>query len=326
MDTITDKQPVPKVSVIMPVYNTERYVAEAIAVITHQTLKDIEIILVNDGSTDTSLQIISSIATTDHRIRVVSKKNEGPSEARNMGLEMARGSYIYFMDSDDLLEKDALQTCYDRCEQNKLDFAFFDATAFKEDKSESLNDYYLRTDVLNNETIYTGEDVLTRLMQVNLYRSAVWLCFIRRSYLDEIKLRFYSGIIHEDELFTGVLHVQAQRVNYIPTPFFRRRIRPNSITSNRFTTKNMSCYYIVLAKLKEYALGEGRLHQTVIDQLCAYILNPAIYRASAFSFDQRMQQLNYCRNNGLMRYITTKNKLVLVCPFLTKLKSIIKPS
>lgn len=314
----------PKVSVIIPVYNTERYVTAAIESILEQTLKDIEIIVIDDGSTDYSLKLVAQIAALDKRIQVFSKKNEGPSEARNMGLKIAKGQYIYYMDSDDLLEKDALWTCYKRCEKNKLDFVFFDATAFKEDLTESVNDYYTRSDILREETIYKGDEVLSLLMDVNLYRSAVWLCFVRREYLDSIGLRFFPGIIHEDELYSGILHINAQNVGYLPIPFFRRRIRPNSITSNKFSTKNMSCYYVVLSELMKYVDKENGKHKPIIDKLCAYILNPAIYRASAFSFLERLGQLHYCINNGLMKYITTKNKLLLLCPFLLKVKSLIK--
>ena len=314
----------PKVSVIIPVYNTERYVTAAIESILEQTLKDIEIIVIDDGSTDYSLKLVAQIAALDKRIQVFSKKNEGPSEARNMGLNIAKGQYIYYMDSDDLLEKDALWTCYERCEKNKLDFVFFDATAFKEDLTESVNDYYTRSDILREETIYKGDEVLSLLMDVNLYRSAVWLCFVRREYLESIGLRFFPGIIHEDELYSGILHINAQNVGYLPIAFFRRRIRPNSITSNKFSTKNMSCYYVVLLELIKYANKENGKHKPIIDKLCAYILNPAIYRASAFSFYERMGQLKYCMNNGLMKYITTKNKLLLIFPFLIKVKSVIK--
>lgn len=314
----------PKVSVIVPLYNTEKYVIAAIESILEQTLEEIEIIVIDDGSTDDSLRRVARIAAQDTRIRLFTKKNEGPSEARNMGLEIAKGQYIYYMDSDDLLERDALKVCYERCEKNDLDFVFFDATAFKEDLSESLNDYYTRSAILKEETIYTGVEVLSLLMDVNLYRSAVWLCFVRRQYLDNINLRFFPRIIHEDELYSGILHIQAKRVEYVAQPFFRRRIRPHSITSNKFSTKNMVCYYVVISELRKYANRENGKHKPIIDKLCAYILNPAIYRASAFSLHERLDQLQYCINTGLMKYVTSKNKLLLLFPFLIKAKTLLK--
>lgn len=98
-----------KVSVIIPVYNTELYVRQTIQSILGQTLHDIEIITVDDGSTDNSLSILSELAEQDHRIKIFAHKNQGVSVARNIGLEQASGEFIYFMDSDDLLEKDTLE-------------------------------------------------------------------------------------------------------------------------------------------------------------------------------------------------------------------------
>ena len=105
-----------KVSVVIPVYNTEKYVREAIESIIHQSLKELEIIIINDGSTDGSPEILKEISNTDHRIQVYTQTNQGQSTARNFGISHARGKYIYFMDSDDLLEEDALESCYLKCE------------------------------------------------------------------------------------------------------------------------------------------------------------------------------------------------------------------
>ena len=116
-----------KVSVIIPVYNTELYVRQTIQSILGQTLHDIEIITVDDGSTDNSLSILSELAEQDHRIKIFAHKNQGVSVARNIGLEQASGEFIYFMDSDDLLEKDTLEICYQKCLDEQLDFVFFDA-------------------------------------------------------------------------------------------------------------------------------------------------------------------------------------------------------
>ena len=94
---------IPKVSVIIPVYNTEKYVRQAVESIRQQTLKDIEIIIVNDGSTDGSMTILEELAAQDERIKLFSQENQGLSVTRNVGLSHSTGEYVYFMDSDDLL-------------------------------------------------------------------------------------------------------------------------------------------------------------------------------------------------------------------------------
>ena len=110
-----------KVSVVIPVYNTEKYVREAVESIMNQTLRELEIIIINDGSTDNSLQVVEELAAADSRIQVYSQTNQGLSMARNAGITHAHGRYIYFMDSDDLLEKDAMELCYNKCEEKELD-------------------------------------------------------------------------------------------------------------------------------------------------------------------------------------------------------------
>ncbi|WP_309574196.1 glycosyltransferase family 2 protein [Candidatus Bacteroides intestinigallinarum] len=113
-----------KVSIVIPVYNTEKYVRQAVESVMSQTLKELEIIIINDGSSDKSLDILQKLSNTDNRIRVYSQLNQGQSVARNTGISHAHGEYIYFMDSDDLLEKDAMELCYYKCKEAQLDFVF----------------------------------------------------------------------------------------------------------------------------------------------------------------------------------------------------------
>src|SRR5574344_575286 len=108
---------IPKVSVIIPVYNTEKYVRQAVESIRRQTLKDIELIIVNDGSTDGSMTILEELAAQDERIKLFSQENQGLSVTRNIGLSHSTGEYVYFMDSDDLLVSDTLLKCYVKCKE-----------------------------------------------------------------------------------------------------------------------------------------------------------------------------------------------------------------
>ena len=116
-----------KVSVILPIYNVAPYLAAAFDSILNQTLQEIEVIAVNDGSTDNSEEIIKRYQQKDTRIISISQKNRGLSGARNTGLSQAKGRYIYMMDSDDILGRpDALQMCYDYAEKHQADFIFFE--------------------------------------------------------------------------------------------------------------------------------------------------------------------------------------------------------
>ena len=115
----------PLVSVIIPVFNVEEYLEECINSILRQTLTDIEIICINDGSTDSSPDILKKYAEQDRRITVYSQDNCGLSAARNLGMRAARGRYTYFIDSDDWLERDALRDLYTRAEKDQLDLLLF---------------------------------------------------------------------------------------------------------------------------------------------------------------------------------------------------------
>ncbi|MBO5549978.1 MAG: glycosyltransferase family 2 protein, partial [Prevotella sp.] len=123
-----------KVSIILPIYNVAPYLEEALDSILHQTLKEIEIIAVNDGSTDNSQEIIEKYQQKDERIIAFQQENQGQSVARNLALQHASGEYIYMMDSDDVLSSsDALQTCYDYAKKNEAEIVFFDREQFTED-------------------------------------------------------------------------------------------------------------------------------------------------------------------------------------------------
>ena len=111
-----------KVSVIVPVYNLFNYISKCISSIVSQTYKDLEIIIINDGSTDNSISEINRLASTDNRIIVIDKKNEGVSVARNTGIERATGKYIMFVDGDDWIDTDMVQKLIDKAEKNQADY------------------------------------------------------------------------------------------------------------------------------------------------------------------------------------------------------------
>ncbi|MCH4207889.1 MAG: glycosyltransferase, partial [Solobacterium sp.] len=116
----------PEVSVVVPVYNVEDYLAKCIESILNQTFKDFELILVNDGSTDHSLDVIRKYEQLDERIKVVNKPNGGLSDARNAGMAIARGVYIDFVDSDDSIEPDLLKECMEKFHETDADMVIFD--------------------------------------------------------------------------------------------------------------------------------------------------------------------------------------------------------
>ena len=167
----------PEVSVIIPIYNTAAYLRKALDSICDQTLKELEIILIDDGSTDGSRGIIEEYAERDARIRWYAQPNQGLSVARNRGLLHATGKYIYFMDSDDMLDTQALQRCHDLCRRKELDFVFFDAEPLAESADSRNIPHYGRKGKID-ESVHSGIEMLDYELDNRLFLTSVCLCLV----------------------------------------------------------------------------------------------------------------------------------------------------
>lgn len=222
----------PLVSVVVPVYNIAEYLDEALQSVLGQSLAQLEVICVNDGSTDASLDVLMRWADRDPRVSVLSQENAGLSAARNRGFDAVRAPYVFFLDGDDVLEPEALQVLYDRMEADRLDALYFDTECFAdepafESKVERSREYYRRAH--DYPAVVRGEELLGAMRANGDYVSAVWMQMNRTAFLQEAGLRFYKGIVHEDELFTFTAMLKASRAAYLPRSLYRHRIRKNSI-------------------------------------------------------------------------------------------------
>ena len=275
-----------KVSVIIPVYNTELYVRQTIQSILGQTLYDIEIITVNDGSTDNSLSILSELAKQDNRIKIFTHSNQGLSISRNVGIEKASGEFIYFMDSDDLLDHDTLEICYQKCTSEQLDFVFFDAESFCEENI-TLRNYPYQRNLQIEDKVWTGIELLKIQDGTGNFRTSACLSFTRLSFLQKNNIRFYPHIIHEDELYTARLYLNATRVKYIQQTFFKRRVRTNSITTRPFSIKNIQGYFTVANELMNHN-DSPTTTKEIINHHLSKMLNAAIRNAFKLPVKERL--------------------------------------
>ncbi len=244
-----------KVSVIIPVYNVEKYLAECLDSISDQTLKDIEIICVNDGSSDNSLNILKRYADIDKRIIVLSQENGGLSVARNTGINFAHGKYIYFCDSDDKLELTALEELYNRAEADKLDILYFDAEAFFENeeienKLSSYKTYYQR----KNKYIgtYRGKELFNSFLKNHDFLPSACLSFSKKDFLLKNNLLFEPGILHEDNIWSFKCIILADRAGYLDKNLYHRRVRANSIVSQKITFEHVYGYFISAIKAIDF--------------------------------------------------------------------------
>ena len=244
------------VSVIIPVYNVEKYLAECVDSVLAQTYEHYEVILVDDGSTDAGGAMCDAYAQKDPRIRVIHQANGGLSAARNTGLKAARGQYVYFLDSDDYIEKQTLEHLAALAEREKADVVFFDGYVFFDEceEDDSVSRYTRKKRYLSEK----GRDMLHRQLLEEEYRTPVQFLFLKKAYIDSCKLCFLEGVIHEDELFTFQVYNADGRVAHCHEQLYARRVRPASIMTASGTMRrydSMLRIYLVLSGM--YRSGEA---------------------------------------------------------------------
>ena len=227
-----------KTSVIIPVYNTEDYLAECLDSVLAQTQRDIEVILVDDGSTDSSPEIERRYAERDPRVRVIMQENQRQGAARNRGLEQARGKYVYFMDSDDLIIPTHLETCFQACEDDSLDFVTFDTVGFEDDpdveRPELFHEVSDRRGIVTSE-IVDGVTFWHSYLPIGMLPFICWMEYCRRDFLIDNDLRFVEGIFFEDNDWVLRVYLAARRIKYLPLRLHRYRHRPGSNVHAGFT-------------------------------------------------------------------------------------------
>lgn len=223
----------PLVSVIIPVYNVEKYLKECIDSVINQEYKNIEIIIINDGSTDNSIYILNDYQLKYRNIRIVTQENSGLSATRNKGIELATGKYIYFLDSDDYILPNTIKNLIEKMEENNLDIIRFSAEPFMDDGNNNLIDKnkYNFSKYFEKDKKYEKNNFID--LCVKGYSSSACLYIIKRNILIKNNLRFKTDILHEDELFTVELLLNINSGMYDPNAYYKRRYRSDSIMTTQ---------------------------------------------------------------------------------------------
>lgn len=223
-----------KISIIVPVYKVEAYLSECIESIIHQTYRDLEIILVDDGSPDKCGEICDRYAAKDERIRVIHKKNEGVARARNDGIECAGGDYISFIDSDDWIAENAYEVLYQGLKQYDADCSVGKCVTVI-DKNGVLTPKKSKTSPISCETS------LEAMKRVLLNGSAVWNRLFKREVF--LNIRFPLDRINDDEVTALHAYAECKKIVFLDQETYYYRIRPNSITTSSFSLRKVDCYY-----------------------------------------------------------------------------------
>ncbi len=225
----------PKVSIVVAIYNVEKYVSKCIESILKQTFTDFELLLVNDGSKDGSLAILEEYASKDSRIQIINKPNGGLSDARNAGMKVAQGKYIYFVDGDDFIEETLLEKCVNKLEQTDSDMVMFD-----------IYQYYLETgkkEIISNpfdeNKIYSIEDTPTLITNI---KNCAWNKMYKLSLFKDNHIEYPWGCYYEDLGTTYRLLARCKKVSFIREPLYDYlQDRPGNIT-HQF---NFSIYHVL---------------------------------------------------------------------------------
>jgi len=282
----------PKVSVIIPVYNVEQYIRECLESVLFQTLSDIEILVVNDGTKDRSIEVIEDLIAGDERIRLINKKNGGLSSARNAGLVTASGEYVLFLDSDDYLDKTALAILYTYAKENNIEELFYNAESFFEEKAEEENGnyktYYNRNGRYSE--VLTGQELFVKFVNNKDYKPSACLQLVKTEFLAENGISFYEGILHEDNLFTLQCLLMAKRAAFLDEKLYKRRVHLESIMTSPKGMRNSYGYYITvyeMLKTIEYYTGDldEQYKETIEQQLKSLLVSSRKYVESVTQSD-----------------------------------------
>lgn len=242
----------PVLSVITPMYNAGEMLETFMQSLLAQTLTGLEIIIVNDGSTDGSGERADRYAQQHPHIRVIHQPNGGVSRARNAGLAIAHGKYVTFPDTDDTLHPTMYQTLVGMAEQDNLDAAQCNAEWFFQASQQTKP--LIPLDRLTSTGVLSGTDWLNKALKTRRYKHVVWLGIYRRALIEQQQLHFEPGLHHQDIPWTTEFMLNAQRVRYTDQVLYRYYIHDASISNRKRTGEHNVTYqrhYLKIARMLE---------------------------------------------------------------------------
>lgn len=250
------------ISIVIPVYNVEEYLEKCVNSILMQTYRDFELILVNDGSTDSSGVICDEFEKKDSRVKAYHNNNKGAAEARNFGLKNSTQKYVWFIDSDDWLPQDALITIYNELEKGDVEMLSFSCLDYLDSDETFLT-------VKNLKRIETcnGREYLEKN---NYMEPTPWLYIYSIKFLKTNNILFGGGRGHEDDYFNLLCFSKVNRIKKIPFELYYYRIRNNSIMTSPVSIERLECYLELISLCKELRnsnLGEIFIENKIYDYI-----------------------------------------------------------
>lgn len=305
-----------KYSVIIPVYNVEKYLKQCVNSILAQTEKDFEMILVDDGSTDNSGRICDEYADADDKISVIHQKNGGLSAARNSGINIAVGEYLVFLDADDYLDIGALEHLSRVIGTHNYDVIVNRADRYDEKEERIYPCSYLLDE--GSFKKHSPIQLYQELLHQKTFTFTAWIFVVSRSFLLDKELFFYPGLLHEDELWTPYLMLQAKKIGCNNNHFYYYRVNRNqSIMAGRNIEKAFSLVFIMNQLLSD-GMGEkyGYEERCVLNRRASDIYLSLLYILSEYRDQDRYKELKEQikgKQKILLYRETNRERLIKTC-------------
>ena len=221
-----------EISVVIPAYNAIEYLDEAINSIINQSFRDLEIICVDDGSTDNTLEVLQSYASRDSRIQVYHQENQGPGGATNTGIAKAKGKYIYLMDADDVLDLNALEELYNIMEEKDLDFVIFKAIHYDQDTDKYYENDYYTMPILHEhvgDSVFNWKDLGNVIFNMCV---TPWSKLYRHDLIKESGAKFPLHLIYHDNIFFFEILFNSSRIYFYDKFLYKRRVHSSSLVNS----------------------------------------------------------------------------------------------
>lgn len=334
----------PKISVIIPVYNGEKYINQCLDSLLNQTFKDFEIICVNDGSTDKSLAILEQYAQKDSRIKIINQKNSGAAEARNNGLAYASGDYLSILDCDDFFDLDMFEIMYNHAVKYDVEITFCKGRTF-DDKTKVVKEIEnINFEIIPDKEVFSATDVADYIFQIDI--NWCWDKLYKASFVKENKFLFQTTKIHDDSFFAAYPLTKAKRISVLNKTLCTYRINVDtSATASSRRMKYPLSFYEVLVLLKENLIKDNTFEffkqsfaNFAIDIFCGYYEFMDIKFKKDYLKNLNIEKVNISRagykyflnKKHLLLYIILSHKTLILLsspffPYIRKIKRMLNP-
>lgn len=296
----------PKVSVIMPIYNSSEFLRDGLDSILKQTLADIEIICVDDGSKDNSLEILREYEKKDSRIRVIAQENQGAGAARNHGMSYAKGEYLSFLDSDDFFERDMLKDAYDAAHAAEADVCVFDADLFDHTTKEYKPcTWAFRRQYFPDHQPFSPLEEEVRDNIFRMFNGWPWDKLYRREFVERIHLEYQNLRTTNDMFFVFIGLARAKKIVTVDKVLVHQRVNVKTSLS-RTREKSWNCFYTALLAMQE-ELKRCRLYERLEKAFVNWALNFSLWQLNTMEGEAFNKTYNLLKREGFERLDITRH-------------------